>query len=446
MRKNPKNRKLFRKTQITKDVYLLLEDLKRGGNTHASRFLAGKILENVQNWDITSDYPFQMVTKEYPSSAFMKIGRINSREEMHRYFEKYCCIFRCGFENIRIKNDQPVPYISYSKCLKYSDDCIVYNGRLLSGSAIQIALTEIDFKLIEQMYDFDRIFVTDFYIAQKARLPQELVDEIILYFRNKTSLKGIDPYEYAKSKELLNAIFGMMFTNPVHESWELTDSMEWKKVVPDIEEALSKYFNSRNSFLPPQWGCYVTAYAREQLQEIINITGRDTAYNDTDSCKCLGDYKKEVTALNAKYQRQAELVGAYATRPDGTVDYMGVFDQEKSYDRFRSWGAKKYAYEIDNDLHITVAGLHKEKGAEYLKKHDGLESFAPPFLFPRGDSGRTVSYWNDESAPHYISVDGCRMLTGSNVGIVETTYQLGVTEEFIDNLSNEFRMLELLES
>lgn len=446
MRKNPKNRKLFRKMQITKDVYLLLEDLKRGGNTHASRFLAGKILENVQNWDITSDYPFQMVTKEYPCSAFMKIGRINSREEMYKYFEKYCCIFRCGFENIRIKNDQPVPYISYSKCLKYSDDCIVYNGRLLSGSAIQIALTEIDYKLIEQMYDFDRIFVTDFYIAQKARLPQELVDEIILYFRNKTILKGIDFYEYAKSKELLNAIFGMMFTNPVHESWELTDSMEWEKVIPDIEDALNKYFNSRNSFLPPQWGCYVTAYAREQLQEIINITGRDTAYNDTDSCKCLGDYSKEVKVLNAKYQRQAELVGAYATRPDGTVDYMGVFDQEKSYDRFRSWGAKKYAYEIENDLHITVAGLHKEKGAEYLKKHDGLESFAPPFLFPRGDSGRTVSYWNDESAPFYISVDGCRMLTGSNVGIVETTYQLGVTEEFIDNLSNEFRMLELLES
>lgn len=446
MRKNPKNRKLFRKMQITKEVYLLLEDLKRGGNTHASRFLAGKILENIQNWDITSDYPFQMCTKLFPSSAFMRIGRINSREELHQYFEKYCCIFRCGFENIRIKNDQPVPYISYSKCLKYSNDCIVYNGRLLSGSAIQIALTEIDFKLIERMYDFDRIYITDFNIAQKAPLPRELVDEIILYFTRKTQLKGVDPYEYAKSKELLNAIFGMMFTNPVHESWELTDNMEWEKVVPDIEEALNKYFNSRNSFLPPQWGCYVTAYAREQLQEIIDITGRDTVYNDTDSNKCLGDYTKEVSKLNEKYQRQAEKVGAYATRPDGTIDYMGVFDHEKSYDRFRSWGAKKYAYEIDGGLHITVAGLNKEKGADYLKTHGGLESFSPPFLFPRGDSGRTVSYWNDEPGPYYINVNGCRMLTGSNVGIVETTYQLGVTEEFIDNLANEFRMLELLES
>ena len=158
-----------------------------------------------------------------------------------------------------------------------------------------------------------------------------------------------------------------------------------------------------------------------------------------------GDYSKEVSKLNEKYQRQAERVGAYATRLDGTIDYMGVFDQEKSYDRFRSWGAKKYAYEIDGELHITVAGLNKETGADYLKSHGGLETFSPPFLFPRGDSGRTVSYWNDEPGPYYINVNGCRMLTGSNVGIVETTYQLGVTEEFIDNLSNEFRMLELLE-
>ena len=45
------------------------------------------------------------------------------------------------------------------------------------------------------------------------------------------------------------------------------------------------------------------------------------------------------------------------------------------------------------------------------------------------DVGRTVSWYNDEK-PHYITVNGDRFLTASNIGILDATYTLGVTKEY----------------
>ena len=45
--------------------------------------------------------------------------------------------------------------------------------------------------------------------------------------------------------------------------------------------------------------------------------------------------------------------------PSGQIHYMGVFETENTADRFITWGAKKYAYEDHNGLHLTVASVGK---------------------------------------------------------------------------------------
>ncbi len=47
MRKNPENRKLFLRTRMDDEQYKILNELKRGGNTHANRGIVGIILTNV---------------------------------------------------------------------------------------------------------------------------------------------------------------------------------------------------------------------------------------------------------------------------------------------------------------------------------------------------------------------------------------------------------------
>ena len=118
---------------------------------------------------------------------------------------------------------------------------------------------------------------------------------------------------------------------------------------------------------------------------------------------------------------------------------MGVYESEKDKDRFRTWGAKKYAFEDDKGLHITVAGVGKKKGAEYLKNHGGLESFEPGFIWPNQNSGGgTDAYWNDDGI-NYVIINGERILSGANVGILSSSYTLG--ESGIFNEKANFDLL-----
>lgn len=447
-RKNKKYRAIFQKTRITEDVYILLEEAKRGGNTHANRHIAGRILHNVKCVDISSSYPYAMMVEYYPMSCFFKMD-VQDKETMYSYLDRYCCLFRIGFENLKVKDGVPVPYISYSKCKEYGKDDIVFNGRLLSAKLCSMTLTEIDYKIICDQYTFDNIYITDFYCAERGSLPEELKERIRFYYEGKTSLKYVDDYEYAKRKELLNAIFGMMCTDPVHETiWLDDEGWHVEKVdTPEaIKEALDKYYRSRNSFLSPAWGVWVTAHARAWLQKAIDLTGDCTCYVDTDSDKFQALDISIFHELNQIAIERSKEVGAYATDIKGKAHYMGVFEEEEAYERFRTWGAKKYAYEQYNDdgeikLHTTIAGVNKKKGAPYLEKNGGLEAFKieykngkrEGFIFPPGESGRTTAYYNDIGI-HTLNVDGVKITNGSNIGIIETSYKLGITDEYEENM------------
>ena len=439
MRKNPKNRELFKKSRINKEVYTLLMEAKRGGNTHANRAHVQVIHSNVKCFDISSSYPYAMLVQYYPMTAFSKFGHLESLDEFRELLDNYCCLFRVTFENIMVKDNVPVPYISYHKCLKTSHDDICFNGRLLKSSACQMTLTEIDFKIIEEQYTFDSFGISDMHIAGRGQLPEELKEVIREYYRRKTELKGVDDYLYAKSKNKLNAIFGMCCTDPVHDVIEIDNGHgEWKVIPQDVQEELDKYYNSRNSFLNPAWGIWVTAHARWWLQQAINLSGNHTLYVDTDSDKVQDMPDGWLDELNQIAIRNAEKYGAYADR-DGKRYYMGIFDEEEPYERFRTYGAKKYAYEqYDKEgklkLHITVAGVGKKDGAMYLQEKGGLDAFTPGFIFTGGNGGGTEAHWNDMEK-HTICVRGEQISIASNVGVLDSTYTLGVTGEFLENMN-----------
>ena len=445
MRKNPENRELFRRCEIDEDTYKLLQEEKRGGNTHANRNIVGQILRDVKSNDVASSYPFQMCCRYFPVSAFTRYGIPADFSEFADLLSENCCLFRVEFENFKLKPEAPVPYVSVHKLNTHSAGQIVYNGRLLYSKLCSMTLNEIDFKIIAEQYTWDNMYLSDVYIAEKGELPQELKDVIIDYFTRKTMLKGVEgrEYEYGWSKRKINAIFGMTFTDPVRDEIIISDGEllgrgTWKKEKNDVSEQLHKYFTSRNSFLPIQWGNWVTAHAREWLQRMIDASGENTLYCDTDCDQTQNMPDGWLDELNAEAIRLAEKNGAYADR-DGKRYYMGVYESEKDKDRFRTWGAKKYAFEDDRGLHITVAGVGKKKGADYLKNHGGLEAFEPGFIWPDQNSGGgTDAYWNDDGI-NYAIINGERILSGANVGILSSSYTFG--ESGIFNEKANFDLL-----
>lgn len=433
MNKNKNNRKMFLRSRLTLLQYKLLRECFRGGNTASDRYLTNLILKIVGSYDLSSSYPFQMIAREYPLGKW-NYGVIPDIKTLEEYNSKYCTIARYSFKNIRLRDEKPIPYIPQSKCLALGDDREIYNGRILHADFLTISMTNIDFDIVKEQYDYDEIAVEEFHYSRKGLLPKELRDTIMYYFEKKSELKGDEEhyYEYMKSKNKLNSIYGMTVTNILNTEIEYHDGeyTEKKMTEEEMQEALDKYYKNHRSFLNYSWGVFVTAYARRELEDGLNIAGLDTIYCDTDSVKFIGNHDKEFEAYNERLNKECEEKGIRNyTEVNGKRFYMGIFDKEKGYDEFITLGAKKYAYLQNGKLGITVSGLSKKKGAEELEKKGGLKRFQRNEVFY--NSGRTIAQYNSAEV-HDITVDGCTFSTASNLAIVDTTYTLGITDTMLD--------------
>lgn len=454
-RKDENYREEFLKQEMTESVYKLLMEAGRGGNTHANRYMSGRVWHDVDSFDVTSSYPAQMFLRKFPVSKFTPYGEIESMTELDGLLSEYACLFRVIFTGLEVRDNIGMPYIAISKATARSKHVTLDNGRVLSvinredrendRGYIALTLTDIDFQIIKEQYTWDEMSISDFHIATYGYLPEALLSQVMAYFKAKTELKdkikeaeerGDEEeaanlaYLYAKSKNRLNGIFGMCYTNPVHNVISINEDGEWIEDTPEIADALKKYWKSRNSFLVYAWGVWITAWARRHLEDLFNALGQDKViYGDTDSGKAVDVDISKIDALNAKVMELADKRGAYCDY-NGTRYYMGVYEHENKVPiaKFKTLGAKKYVYEDEKGLHVTISGVSKKLGAKEL---GSIDNFVPGFIFK--DAGGLTLYYNDaEQGIHQITVDGCTMTTASNIGMVDSTYEIGITSEYAE--------------
>lgn len=446
MKKNPENRTIFEKTALTEEQYIMCKEAFRGGDTHANRMYAGKILLNIDSYDMTSAYPSSMELDLYPMSKFVKVEPKND-EEFYKMLDKYACLMRVNFFNIECQHCAPSPYIPLAKCNKFrkpKND----NGRVLKADYLNITLTELDFEIIENMYEYESFSIERMYIAKKDYLPYELRKVTFEYFKMKTELKGVEgqEYFYMKSKNRINSIFGMMVTAIDHAEIE-TDGHEWTERSCDIKKALEDYYKAPNSFLPYQWGVWVTAYARYRLNKMREKQRTRTVYNDTDSLKGI-NYNKEIFDEENKriiQQCKENEIPLFAYNKKGEIQYMMVWDHDARYERFKTLGAKKYVYDERNkkgelEFHITISGVDKKKGAERIgcvEHFDVAQLNKENAIGVMHDIGRKASYYNEEEI-HTMEMNGDYFTTASNIAMIDTTYELGITDEYYNVLKNYF--------
>lgn len=454
-RKDEDYREEFLKQEMTESVYTLLMEAGRGGNTHANRYMSGRVWHDVDSFDVVSSYPSQMFLRKFPVSKFTPYGEIESMTELEGLLSEYACLFRVIFSGLEIRDNIGMPYIPIAKATAHSKHVSLDNGRVLSvinredrendRGYLSLTLTDVDFQIIKEQYTWDDMSISDFHIATYGYLPEALLSQVMAYFKAKTELKdkikeadkrGDEEeaanlaYLYAKSKNRLNGIFGMCYTNPVHNVISINEDGEWIEDVPEIADALKKYWKSRNSFLVYAWGVWITAWARRHLEDLFNALGQDKViYGDTDSGKAVDVDISKIDALNAKIMALADKRGAYCDY-NGTRYYMGIYEHENKVPiaKFKTLGAKKYVYEDEKGLHVTISGVNKKLGA---KEIGSIDNFVPGFIFK--DAGGLTLYYNDsEQGIHKITVDGCTMTTASNIGMIDSTYEIGITEEYAE--------------
>lgn len=438
------------------EIFQLLQEAFRGGDTHANRYYAGQILENVASFDRSSSYPDVILNCRFPMKRFQYIGEITERELQHKMDKGYACLFRVEFTNLRQKDQYyGAPYISNSKCrnvIKPLKD----NGRILSCDYCATTLTDIDYDIIKDEYIWDSIEIPECYVSRYGELPEELKDVVRQYYIQKTELKGINGKEviYMNAKALLNAVYGMMVQSPVKQSIIFTDGdidNLYKEGEEEEETLLEAY--QRKAFLPYQWGVWVTAWARLRLKEMINIVGDRFVYSDTDSVKFLlydnaddDVIIKSIELYNKQRETDSTKNNAMANDPHGIIHYMGVYENEGVYQEFITLGAKRYAYRKNGKIDLTVSGVSKKKapgtGLTYasmeLEKNGGLKAFRFGFTFK--DHASTDIAYNDIPYGSYV-IEGHTIYIGQNAVIKESEYTIK-ENDYLEVLENARELKE----
>lgn len=429
------------------ELYLMLRRAFRGGNCHANRFYSGMILEGVRSADRSSSYPDNQCNDKFPVSRFFHSGAI-TMDRLVEIMNKRgrAVLAQVVFRGLRLADPRwPCPYLSLSKC-HTGKNYEIDNGRIMACEICETVLTDVDLRIVLDEYEWDSVEIIDSYHARYGRLPETLVELTKTYYRKKTELKGIpgEEYYYTKSKNMLNSIYGMMAQDPgkariIYHEW-IKKSEGLYSLVEMDEADYDKA--TRRLFLPYQWGVWVTAWSRFRLEEGIRLAynangvGDGFVYADTDSVKYLGEI--DWTEFNDARKTASGESGAFAVDAKGKTHYMGVFEDEGEYDRFITWGAKKYAYEKDGKVGITVSGVvksgnaEKDGGAE-LESRGGLEAFRPGFSFVK--AGGTETLYNDRPAVTSYEIDGHKIDVIPNVLIRQSSYTLNLSNDYAALLS-----------
>lgn len=369
---------------IEKPEYMLLKNAFMGGFTHCNAMYTNKICKNVTSYDFTSSYPTVLISEKYPMSKGKEVY-ITTETELLNLIKNYCVLVDLQFTNIKT-SFMYEQIISYSKCRNIKNP-LINNGRIVQADTLTITCTDVDFLNIRDFYKWDSMKIGLCYIYKKDYLPKEFIKTILHLYKSKTELKGVDgkEVEYLHSKELLNSLYGMCVTSIVHDTVNFNGA-EWTTENGNLDKELKNYNTDKNRFLFYQWGVWCTAYARNNLYTGIKECKDDYIYSDTDSIKIFNadKHQKYFEEYNKWIVQKLEKCLNYHKIPldyispktiKGEIKTLGIWDFDGFYTDFKTLGAKRYIFRKDNKLSITVCGLSKKSGKEFIENQE------KPFLF-----------------------------------------------------------------
>lgn len=406
-------KELMQELTLTIPQYEMLKKCFMGGFTHASMKHVNKIHKDVASIDFTSSYPYVMLSEKFPMSKPIQIDvrKIDFMKLIND--ENTGLIFECKLNGIHAKNTFET-YLSESKCYNVKGGTI-NNGRIFKADSVITCITDIDFKIIQACYDIESMQINVCYKFYMAYLPKQIIESILELYEKKTTLKGVQgkEVEYLVSKGMLNSVYGMCVTDIIRDTIAYNDEWEIEKCSMDLmQEQIDKNNESKNRFLYYPWGVYVTAYARKNLWNgILNIAD-DYIYSDTDSIKMLNIEKHK--AYIEHYNKQVEIklkkmcdfmnIDFNRCKPKtikGVEKLIGIWDFEGVYTRFKTLGSKRYMYEENGKIHITIAGLNKQNGVKYLERianNDNtkvFELFNDEMYIPPNETGKNTHTYID---------------------------------------------------
>ena len=410
-----------------------------GGDTHANYIHADQVLHHVKAADISSDYPWQLISKKFPQTTFVDI---TSGLDRFRNNDRYS--FIVTFEVYQLESKYFNTFLSRSRCIDLKG-ATCDNGRVLTASYALITFTNLDFELFLQFYQYKELRIIRAMVALNSYLNPKYCRYVLSLYKDKTTLKGIKEAEdeYQFKKQLLNGLYGDMVTRDF--STNIIFNGDTFESIPPTEESYLLDYNKKQRrkdrlYKSANIGIFVTAYARSMLWNIIKQLDHQVVYFDTDSVKYLGSDHGVISGANIvtmlEYHKIAERLNI---DPSDLcpVDKnwkpwpIGVFAPEPKlptgYTDFKTCGAKKYAL-VDapgDPIEITIAGVPK-KNSIYLSSVDDLRD---ELVFTPEQCGKSISFYCDDQPE--VEIDGWKMNDKYGICLQPTGYTVGLTLEYM---------------
>lgn len=297
----------------------------RGGFTWLNERYANKDIGGGIVFDVNSLYPSQMYYQPLP---FGKPIKFNGKYVEDEDYPLYTQHIRCEF----ILKEGYIPTIQ----LKNQGLMFKQNEYLKSskGETVDLYLTNIDLKLIEEHYDlYDVEYVGGWKFRSKVGMFKEFIDKwMLVKATNKGAIRLL-------AKLMLNSLYGKFATNP-----KVTGKVPYLKEDGSNGFTLPKDENGNvvDEFKDPVYtpiGVFVTSYARNLTIRTAQKCYDRIIYCDTDSIHLEGteipDVIKDVIDDNK----------------------LGYWKHESTFQRARFIRQKTYIEEIDGKLHVICAGM-----------------------------------------------------------------------------------------
>lgn len=297
----------------------------RGGFTWLNERYANKDIGEGIVFDVNSLYPSQMY---YQALPFGKPIKFNGKYVEDKDYPLYTQHIRCEF----ILKEGYIPTIQ----LKNQGLMFKQNEYLKSskGETVDLYLTNIDLKLIEEHYDlYDVEYVGGWKFRSKVGMFKEFIDKwMLVKATNKGAIRLL-------AKLMLNSLYGKFATNP-----KVTGKVPYLKEDGSNGFTLPKDENGNvvDEFKDPVYtpiGVFVTSYARNLTIRTAQKCYDRIIYCDTDSIHLEGteipDVIKDVIDDNK----------------------LGYWQHESTFQRARFIRQKTYIEEIDGKLHVICAGM-----------------------------------------------------------------------------------------
>lgn len=464
---------------------IMMKWLFRGGYTHSNMWWTNVIIDekhHLNGYDFTSSYPAVMQQyNKFPMSKLKLIPTIKTIEDLDKIPPKCPYFIAVRFYNIESTTYHSIE--SSFKCLRLEGREIdmktgnikgvplIDNGRVNAAGVMSVLLTDLDLKIYQMFYKWERAEIYACYYAAGGYLPRYLREPLADLYYQKATLKkaGLEETtEYIESKKAINAGYGLTVTRLYLEEILYTQGRindegkleEWC----EVEKTRSWYGIVKGQFLLPQWGIWVTSVARYNLLSTVYRIeqeapeGGHVVYCDTDSIYMVHyeEHKHIIDEYNNNiYQCNAELFPDKREFRD-----LGEFDlinkAAHNYFAFKTLGAKRYiktqklivnnrVYNAAGNTTVTIAGLPKDSLQKYCKaeKKDIYQVFAESMEMNELYAHKNAHHYNDE--PTSYIVEGEEMSELSSVCIYPTTFKLtwaGVYKTLLDEITERRKSVE----